>query len=89
MGKGKGHNPIRTCVLCGAKRNKRDLIRLALDAQGVVIRDDSGKSEGRGAYVCMSKFCWENLRRGRLLNRAFRKEVPMVVHADSLLVVKS
>lgn len=89
MGKGKGHNPIRTCVSCGAKRNKKELIRLALDAQGVVIRDDSGKNEGRGAYVCMSKFCWESLRRGRLLNRAFRKEVPMVVHADSLLVVKN
>lgn len=89
MGKGKGHNPIRTCVSCGAKRNKKELIRLVLDAQGVVIRDDSGKSEGRGAYVCMNKSCWESLRRGRLLNRAFRKEVPMVVHADSLLVVKS
>jgi uncharacterized protein len=81
MGKDKGHNPIRTCVSCGAKRNKKELIRLVLDAQGVVIRDDSSKGKGRGAYVCMSKSCWENLQRGRRLNRAFRKEGPMVVHA--------
>ena len=82
MGKDKGHIPIRTCVSCGAKRNKKELIRLVLDAQGVVIRDDSGKGEGRGAYVCLSKSCWDNLRKGRLLNRAFRKEGPMVVHAE-------
>ena len=81
MGKDKGHTPIRTCVSCGAKRNKKELIRLVLDAQGVVIRDDSGKGEGRGAYVCMSKSCWESLKRGRRLNRAFKKEGPMVVNA--------
>ena len=89
MGKDKGHISIRTCVSCGAKRNKKELIRLVLHAQGVVIRDDSGKCEGRGAYVCMSKSCWESLRRGRRLNRAFKKEGPMVVHADSLLLAKS
>ena len=54
---------------------------MVLDAQGVVIRDDSGKGEGRGAYVCMRKSCWASLRRGRLLNRAFKKDGPMVVHA--------
>ena len=81
MGKDKGHIPIRTCVSCRAKRNKKELIRLVLDAQGVVIRDDSGKGEGRGAYVCMSKSCWDSLRKGRLLNRAFKKQGPRVVHA--------
>jgi len=80
MGKDKGHIPIRTCVSCGAKRNKKELIRLVLDAQGVIIGYDSGKGEGRGAYVCMSKSCWESLRKGRLLNRAFRKEGPMVLN---------
>ena len=80
MGKDKGHIPIRTCVSCGAKRNKKELIRLVLDAQGVVIRDESGKGEGRGAYVCKSKYCWESLRRGSRFNRAFKKEGPIVVH---------
>jgi predicted RNA-binding protein YlxR (DUF448 family) len=83
MGKDKRHIPIRTCVSCGAKRNKKELIRLVLDAQGVVIRDDSGKNEGRGAYVCKSKSCWEKLRKGNLLNRAFRKEGPILVRENA------
>jgi|GEM_PF-616695 len=83
MGKDKRHIPIRTCISCGAKRTKKELIRLVLDAQGVVIRDDSGKNDGRGAYVCRSKSCWERLRKGSLLNRAFRKEGPIVVHVNA------
>ncbi len=86
MGKDRGHKPTRTCVSCGAKRNKKELIRLVLGAQGVVIRDDSGKGEGRGAYVCMRKSCWENLMSDKRLNRAFKKEGPMVVHETATSV---
>jgi len=83
MGKDKRHIPIRTCVSCGARRNKKELIRLVLDTQGVVIRDDSGKKKGRGAYVCKRKSCWEKLGKCSLLNRAFKKEGPIVVRENA------
>jgi predicted RNA-binding protein YlxR (DUF448 family) len=74
MGRRKGHEPIRTCISCKLKRTKKELIRLALDAQGRVVRDESGKRSGRGAYVCESLSCWEGLVRGNILARAFRQE---------------
>ena len=82
MGKDKGHIPIRTCLSCGAKRGKKDLIRLILDARGLVVRDCSGSGQGRGAYVCPARDCWDKLEdRGRL-NRAFRTQGPLAFHPE-------
>ena len=64
--------PIRTCIACGAKREKRDLIRLVLDKRRSVVRDDRCREPGRGAYVCPALSCWERLGRGRRLERAFK-----------------
>jgi predicted RNA-binding protein YlxR (DUF448 family) len=72
MGKGKGHIPMRTCISCGTKRRKKELIRLRLSGQGLLIRDDVGEGHGRGAYVCSSKACWESLVKGRRVNGNFK-----------------
>jgi predicted RNA-binding protein YlxR (DUF448 family) len=80
MGRDKTYIPIRTCISCGAKRSKNELIRLVLDAQGQVMRDDLFNRQGRGAYVCPRKPCWESLRSGRRLNRAFKKEGNITVN---------
>jgi predicted RNA-binding protein YlxR (DUF448 family) len=71
------HIPVRTCVSCGAKRSKTDLIRLVVDAEGRVVRDDSGRRTGRGAYVCPEKNCWENLEKSGRLSRALRCSGPL------------
>lgn len=63
------HVPQRSCVICKAKREKRDLTRLVRTDNGIQI-DPSGKMNGRGAYVCNSKDCWEKLVRTNTLERA-------------------
>ena len=82
MRRREGHIPVRTCVSCGAKRSKMDLIRLVLDAEGRVVRDDSGRRPGRGAYVCPVKTCWESLEKGGRLIRAFRSAGPLRFYFD-------
>ena len=77
MVRGKNHVPIRTCISCKATRNKKELIRLILNAQGQVIIDDMGNGQGRGAYVCPGKSCLSALEKRGLLSRAFRKNVVM------------
>ncbi|RLB43663.1 MAG: DUF448 domain-containing protein [Deltaproteobacteria bacterium] len=72
MSKGKGHIPIRTCIACGAKKEKKDLIRLVVDADGWVVIDTSGHASGRGAYVCKNKDCWTAVHKHKILSRAFR-----------------
>ena len=46
---------------------KRELIRLVRVSDGSVEVDASGKKAGRGAYLCLTKECWEiGLKGGRL-----------------------
>jgi predicted RNA-binding protein YlxR (DUF448 family) len=74
MGKGRGHIPIRTCISCGAKRPKKDLVRLSLDGEGRLVKDYSYKMQGRGAYVCNEESCMERLQGNRRLEALFRKD---------------
>ena len=46
--------PLRTCVSCGVKTDKRNLLRIVSGADDRVAIDRSGKRNGRGAYVCGS-----------------------------------
>ena len=69
MGKGKGHIPIRTCITCGAKREKNGLVRLVRDKEGQFVIDELQKRKGRGAYICKTKSCWEQLPRNKFLTQ--------------------
>lgn len=68
---------MRTCISCGAVRDKEDLIRLVLNAQGLLVRDDRGIEQGRGAYVCSGRPCWDRLWTGNRLKRAFGRGGPV------------
>ena len=72
----KRHVPERTCVACGSKKPKHELLRIASSPQGQVSVDATGKAPGRGAYVCGAD-CWDTaLGRGRLarsLSRSLSK----------------
>ncbi len=61
------HIPERRCVACGQRAPKRALIRIVRSPQGTVHIDSTGKSSGRGAYLCGSMDCWDKgVRRGGL-----------------------
>ena len=89
MAKGKGHVPIRTCIVCRKKKDKRDLIRLVLDSEGWVVVDASGCAAGRGAYVCRNKECWASLQNRKLLAKAFRGKGRLMFRSDPQLEISS
>ena len=43
--------PMRKCVVTGEVFNKKDLIRVVRTPEGSVIVDETGKANGRGAYI--------------------------------------
>ena len=43
--------PMRTCVVTKEKYPKKELIRVVRDNTGKVTVDNSGKQNGRGAYL--------------------------------------
>jgi len=59
------HIPQRTCVGCREVLSKRELIRIVRTPDGV-LRDPTGKLEGRGAYLHDKRSCWEQALKGSL-----------------------
>ena len=53
------HIPERTCITCGQKLPKSELIRIVRTPEGKVAVDPTGKTAGRGGYLCGSAECWQ------------------------------
>lgn len=68
--------PMRKCIVCGESKAKKELIRVVRNKGGEVFLDETGKANGRGAYLCKSKNCLEKAIKTRSLNRVFSAEIP-------------
>jgi uncharacterized protein len=67
--------PMRTCAGCRRVRPRVELIRLAVTVStGRVTLDPTGRSPGRGAYLCRETgiTCLRRSRRHRSLARSLR-----------------
>ena len=73
---------IRTCVGCGTRAAKSDLLRVVA-VDGEIVVDPAARRPGRGAYLHPSKGCLERARRRRAIPRALRVTGPL---ADDGLV---
>lgn len=62
---------IRTCVGCGNRAAKSDLLRVVA-VGGEAVADPAARRPGRGAYLHVSMDCWERARRRRAIPRALR-----------------
>jgi len=67
--------PIRTCVACRTKGDKRSLVRVVRMPSGEIVVDPTGKIPGRGAYLCPSLGCLRRAVKEKRLSRALRAEV--------------
>lgn len=65
------HIPMRTCVICRKKADKRSLSRVVLTEAGLQV-DRTGKLTGRGAYLCADPSCWDKAMRTTVLDKALR-----------------
>jgi predicted RNA-binding protein YlxR (DUF448 family) len=67
--------PERTCIACGEKRPKWELVRVVRTPQGGVEIDPRGKEAGRGAYLCRRQECWDIGLKRRRLQHALKSEI--------------
>ena len=62
--------PMRMCVGCREMKPKVQLLRVVKPQEGEAHIDRTGKSPGRGAYVCDDIECLRKARKTRALERA-------------------
>ncbi|MGM9619054.1 MAG: RNase P modulator RnpM [Oscillospiraceae bacterium] len=72
--------PQRQCVGCREMKGKKELIRVVKSPEGAISLDFSGRSPGRGAYVCPDAACLARARKSRALERAFETSIPPEVY---------
>lgn len=71
---------LRMCIVCRDRSDKKELVRVVRNKNGEVFLDKTGKANGRGAYVCKSKDCFDKLKKTRALNRVFKCEIPLEIY---------
>jgi predicted RNA-binding protein YlxR (DUF448 family) len=64
--------PQRMCVVCRSTADKRSLTRLVRAPDDGVQVDPTGKQNGRGAYLCDQRSCWERALTTDVLAKALR-----------------
>ena len=68
--------PMRSCVVTGEKLPKKELIRIVRTPEGNVIVDETGKVNGKGAYLKKDLETFEKAKKSKVLNKKLEVEVP-------------
>ena len=80
--------PCRTCVITKEKLPKNELIRIVRTPEGNVVIDESGKANGRGAYLKLDVNVIDKARSSKALNRVLEVEVPDSIYEDLKSLIK-
>ena len=74
--------PMRQCVGCGEMKSKKEMMRVLKSAEGSIVLDMTGRKNGRGAYLCMSKECLTKARKNKGLERSFKMTIPQDIYEN-------
>ncbi|ASK63487.1 RNA-binding protein [Virgibacillus phasianinus] len=67
--------PQRKCVVTNEMKPKKELIRIVRNKDGEVFVDESGKKNGRGAYLSKDLAVIEKAEKSDVLNRHLNTQV--------------
>lgn len=66
---------LRMCCVCRQMKGKDELVRVVKNKNGEIFVDETGKRDGRGAYICRDRDCLSKLKKTRGLSRAFKCQI--------------
>ena len=71
---------MRQCTGCREMKEKRNLLRILRTDTGEVIIDDTGRKNGRGAYLCRDPECLRKARKSHALDRSLKTVIPEEIY---------
>ena len=72
--------PMRQCTGCNERKEKKSLIRIIRTPEDEIAVDFTGKKNGRGAYLCLSRECLDKAIKNHGLERSLKTAVPDEVY---------
>lgn len=79
--------PMRRCIATGTSLPKKELLRIVRTPEGEVKVDETGKLNGKGAYLMKSKEALEIAKSKKILDKALEVKVPENVYEEILEVI--
>ena len=74
--------PLRTCVVTREKLPKAELLRIVRTPEGEVLVDETGKMNGRGAYIKRDVQVLEQAKKKKVLERHLECSIEESVYED-------
>lgn len=81
--------PMRTCVVTKEKYPKKELIRVVRTPSGEVLADETGKTNGHGAYIKKDIEVLNLARKTKVLDRFLETEIKEEVYAKLEQIINS
>jgi len=75
------------CITCYARKDKKEFLRIVCNKEKNVTLDKTGKSQGRGAYICYSQDCVKKATKTKRLDRSFKTSISEEVYENMWGVV--
>ena len=80
--------PMRSCVITHEKCEKRELLRIVKDKDGVVSVDLTGKMNGRGAYIKKDLEVLEKANKTKALEKHLETSIPDSIYESIEKIIK-
>jgi uncharacterized protein len=80
--------PLRKCVVSNEMKPKQELIRIVRNKEGEVFVDDTGKKNGRGAYVSKDARIIEKAKKQDTLARQLNTQIDDSIYEELERIAK-
>ena len=74
--------PLRTCVITKESLPKKDLLRIVRTPEGDVKVDETGKLNGRGAYIKKDLSVLDQAKKSKILEKRLEVEIEDKVYEE-------
>ena len=75
---------MRSCVISKEKCEKKQLFRIVRTPEKEVVLDESGKANGRGAYLKKDKDIIEKARKSKMLDKILEVDIPETIYDEMI-----
>lgn len=72
--------PVRQCIGCREMKPKNELVRIIRTPENDICLDKTGKKNGRGAYLCQNRECYDKAVKSKGIERSLKVSIPKEIY---------
>ncbi len=80
--------PMRSCIVTGEKLEKKELIRVVKNKDNEIFIDETGKANGRGAYLKKDANVIKKCKMNKILDRKLDITIPDSIYEELMNMIK-